>query len=76
MVSAYICILPFHALAYINQFNTSTSIVVGQTNFTSNSVNQGGSAAANTLNMPLGVYTYGGKFFVILQYHIQERASG
>ncbi len=38
--------------------------VVGQTNFTSGSANQGGTAAANKLHNPRGVWTDGTKFVV------------
>ena len=38
------------------------SIVLGQTNWTNSSANQGGSVAANTLNYPTCVYSDGSKF--------------
>ncbi|HSW89389.1 MAG TPA: hypothetical protein VLH19_00785 [Patescibacteria group bacterium] len=39
-------------------------VVIGQTNLTSGSVNQGGSANANTLSSPLGVETDGTRLFI------------
>ncbi len=44
--------------------NASADIVVGQTNMTSNSPNQGGSPAANTLWFPGGVFTDNGKLII------------
>lgn len=48
--------------AYSN--NMEASLVVGQTNFTSTSANQGGAAGANTVNGPRGVATCNGMLFV------------
>ncbi len=45
--------------------NASADIVIGQTNFTSNSANQGGSATANTFNLA-GPVTYDGKRLFIV----------
>lgn len=44
--------------------NAPADIVVGQSNFTANSSNQGGSAAANTLSLPEGVFTDGTRLFI------------
>jgi len=43
---------------------TAANYAVGQTNMTNNSANQGGSAGANTLNAPLGVYSDGAKLLI------------
>lgn len=42
----------------------AADIVIGQANFTSNSANQGGSVASNTLNYPTGIIYDGKRFFV------------
>ncbi|KKR10429.1 MAG: NHL repeat containing protein [Parcubacteria group bacterium GW2011_GWA2_39_18] len=42
----------------------SADVVVGQTDFISNSANQGGSVAANTLSSPQGIYSDGTKLYV------------
>ncbi len=42
----------------------SADIVIGQPNFTSNSANQGGATAANTLGGPPDVFVYNNKLFV------------
>ena len=44
--------------------NANASIVLGQTNWTNSSANQGGSVAANTLNYPTCVYSDGSKIYV------------
>jgi hypothetical protein len=44
--------------------NASADIVIGQPDMTSNSVNQGGSVAANTLNFPADLYSDGTKIFI------------
>ena len=44
--------------------NTSADVVVGQSNFTSSSANQGVSTAANTLNSPYGVTSDGKRLFI------------
>jgi predicted outer membrane repeat protein len=44
--------------------NSSADVVVGQTNFTNNSANQGGAVAANTLNLPNFLTTYHGKLIL------------
>lgn len=42
----------------------SASVVIGQSVFTSIATNQGGSAAANTLNNPVGIATDGTRLFI------------
>ena len=54
--------IPLSSLAYYT--NMPASIVLGQPDFVSNSANQGGSAAANTLNTVQGVATDGSRLFV------------
>jgi hypothetical protein len=44
--------------------NTSANVVVGQADFTHNSVNQGGTVAANTIKYPVEVYTSGTKMYI------------
>jgi hypothetical protein len=44
--------------------NQPADVVVGQPDFTSNSVNQGGSVGANTLNKPGRVFSNGSKLFI------------
>ncbi|MBM3256244.1 MAG: hypothetical protein FJZ04_02125 [Candidatus Moranbacteria bacterium] len=44
--------------------NLSATRVIGQTNLTSGSANQGGAAAANTLNNPIGAFEIGGKLII------------
>ncbi len=44
--------------------NASADVVVGQANFTSCSANQGGSAAANTLQQPRSMFSDGSKLYV------------
>lgn len=44
--------------------NASADIVIGQTNLTNTSSNQGGSANANTLSYPWGLATDGTKLFI------------
>ncbi|MDD5490024.1 MAG: hypothetical protein PHP25_05105, partial [Candidatus Moranbacteria bacterium] len=44
--------------------NASANIVIGQTDMSGSSANQGGTADANTLNKPRGVYSDGTKLFV------------
>ncbi|MCB0343434.1 MAG: NHL repeat-containing protein [Bdellovibrionales bacterium] len=44
--------------------NMSARTVIGQTNFVNSSANQGGTAAANTLKSPLGVWVKDGKLYV------------
>ncbi|MCK5413453.1 MAG: peptidoglycan-binding protein [Candidatus Pacebacteria bacterium] len=44
--------------------NASADVVIGQADFTGGAINQGGSVAANTLNLPFAVYTIGGKLFI------------
>src|SRR3989304_7771817 len=46
-------VLIFNSIPTTN--NASADVVIGQPDFTSNSTNQGGSAAANTLNSPRGI---------------------
>jgi hypothetical protein len=57
-----------HRVIIFNQIPTTNyaaaNVVVGQTNMTSNLVNQGGSAGANTFYYPFGVNVYGGRLFV------------
>lgn len=43
----------------------SANVVIGQTNFTNNSANQGGSADANTLSAASDVLVVGGKLLVV-----------
>jgi len=56
-------ILIFNSIPTSN--NASADVVIGQQNFTSGSANQGGSAAANTLNGPNGLWVDNGKLFVV-----------
>lgn len=42
----------------------SADVVIGQSGMTSNSSNQGGNMAANTISFPVGVFVYGTKLFV------------
>jgi len=49
--------------------STSADVVVGQPNMTSNSINQGGSVAANTLYMPYGVYSDGTRLYIADSYN-------
>jgi len=44
--------------------NAAADVVLGQPDFTSNSANQGGSAAANTLDFPIDASFVGNKLFV------------
>jgi len=44
--------------------NPSASTVVGQSNFTNNSPNQGGGVNSNTLSQPNDVIAYGGKMYI------------
>lgn len=44
--------------------NASADVVVGQPDFTSNTANQGGAVAANTLNNPYGVFSDGERLFI------------
>ncbi|MDD5422264.1 MAG: hypothetical protein PHT32_02420 [Candidatus Omnitrophica bacterium] len=44
--------------------NMSADVVVGQPDFNSNSINQGGAAGANTLNNPSGVFSDGKRLFI------------
>jgi hypothetical protein len=44
--------------------NTPADVVIGQTNFTNVTEDQGGSAAANTIDDPFGVATDGTKLFI------------
>ncbi|MFA5926477.1 MAG: hypothetical protein WC831_06170 [Parcubacteria group bacterium] len=44
--------------------NASADVVIGQPNMTSNSENQGGSPAANTLNSPSAVFSDGSRLFI------------
>jgi len=44
--------------------NASADVVIGQQNMTSSGDNQGGSAGANTLFFPVGVYSNGTKLFI------------
>ncbi len=55
-------VLIFNSIPGTN--GSAADIVLGQPDFTSNSVNQGGSTAANTLNNGGGVFLYGDKLFV------------
>lgn len=43
----------------------AADIVIGQADFTSNSANQGGTPAANTVSGPQGVSCYDGKLFIV-----------
>lgn len=45
-------LFPQKSYAWIDQFDSSASVVIGQQNFTSNLANQGGSADTNTLSFP------------------------
>ena len=49
--------------------NALADVVVGQTNMTSNSTNQGSGVAANTLNNPRSVYTDGTKLYIADYYN-------
>jgi len=49
--------------------NASADVVVGQPDMTSNSSNQGGSVAANTLFAPYSVYTDGTKLYIADKYN-------
>ncbi len=44
--------------------NASADVVIGQLDFTSNEANQGGSASANTLNLPIHAFSDGTRLFV------------
>jgi hypothetical protein len=44
--------------------NAAANVVIGQQNMTSNSVNQGGPVAANTLSGPNGIFSSGGKLLI------------
>lgn len=44
--------------------DAAADVVIGQADMTSNSANQGGSAAANTLQYPYSVYSDGEKLFI------------
>ena len=44
--------------------NTPANVVVGQPDFSSVSINQGGSVAGNTLYEPHGIFVYNGKLFI------------
>src|SRR3990167_2467390 len=52
------------AKAYISQTNSSASLVIGQADFASNLVNQGGVPAANTLNQPFGLAAADGQLII------------
>ncbi len=56
--------LAFNTPAYAYYSNMSASIVIGQSDFISNSANQGGSASASTLNLPTSAIKIGSKFLV------------
>ena len=45
--------------------NASADVVIGQTDMTSHSLNQGGSAASNTLNAPRALRINNGRLFVV-----------
>ena len=60
-------VLIYNPLPTVN--NTSANVVVGQTNMISNSANQGGSVAANTLYFPSAVCTAGVKLFIADTYN-------
>ncbi len=55
-------VLIYNTVPTVN--HASADVVVGQPNMTSNSSNQGGNAAANTLNDPSSVYTDGTKLYI------------
>lgn len=44
--------------------NANANVVIGQTNMTSNSANQSGSANSNTLNSPFGIACSEGRLFI------------
>jgi hypothetical protein len=44
--------------------NAPADVVIGQANFTSNSTDQGGNVAANTLNIARGLYSDGKRLFI------------
>lgn len=60
-------VLIFNSLPTSN--NTSADIVLGQTNMTSNSENQGSTVNANTMDAPNGIYTNGKKLFIVDQHN-------
>jgi hypothetical protein len=64
IISAICLIFPVPLEAYIAANNSPASVVTGQANMTSNSSNQGGSVAANTLYVPMGAYSDGTRLFV------------
>jgi hypothetical protein len=55
-------VLIFNSIPTAN--NANADVVIGQANFTHNEDNQGGSVAANMLNLPTGLYFDGKKLFV------------
>ncbi|MBI2103735.1 hypothetical protein HYT59_01880, partial [Candidatus Woesebacteria bacterium] len=55
-------VLIFNSLPTVN--NASADVVIGQSNFTSGSANQGGSPAANTLNRSTGVHVANEKLII------------
>lgn len=55
-------VLIYNSIPTMN--NAAADVVVGQTNFTGGTANQGGSVGANTLNLPLGIDTDGTRLFI------------
>jgi len=55
-------VLVYNSIPTVN--NASADIVIGQTNFTSNSPNQGGDPGANTLKNPFGIFSDGRRLFI------------
>ncbi|MDI6778388.1 MAG: hypothetical protein QMD77_04305 [Patescibacteria group bacterium] len=60
-------VLVYNSLPASN--NAAADIVIGQTDMTSNSADQGGAAGANTLEYPQGFFFNGKKLFVADQYN-------
>jgi hypothetical protein len=58
-----------HRVLIYNSFpsgnNANADVVVGQADMISHSANQGGSPAANSLNLPFAVYSDGTKLFIV-----------
>jgi len=63
-LTLFLCVAAAPAYAELRT-NQPADVVVGQPNFTSNSDNQGGSAGANTLSSPAGVFSDGKRLFIV-----------
>lgn len=51
-------VLVWNTLPSVNSQSSTASVVIGQTNLSNKSINQGGSAGANTLRSPVGIAVF------------------